>query len=315
MKASFLPSDDIITSLSLLDTNDPIDYQGIRWFSMFGTTRSTSRASRSIGIHPNLSDGDIERALKKYPSRKKLKKSAHRFDFTSFFKDLEPKCGHYQLHHNLFCQSYHDLYYLGQNDCVNSFCTIRKKKKSYPNANLNPTCLAVSKNLYALGGHEGNIELFNLKNSDSIYHGTITEDGGAHITNHVAFSDDDGSSLNLLVSSNDCTLKIFDLANGLTNPIFKFSKSTAINFAKVSPFKPLIATYSDQREPEIIDKRSSEVVMSLKGHEDYGFCVDWHPIDENIIASGNQDATTRIWDLRNPKVILNKYTFLLCHSN
>ena len=307
MKTSVLPPNDIITSSSLLEINDPMDYQGIHWFSMFGNTRSTSRAVRSRDIRPNLSFGDIERDVNKYPLKKKLKKTAQRFDFSSFFKNLEPKCGHFQLHHNLICNSYHDLYYLGQNNCVNSFCTIRKKTKKYPNSNLNPSCLAVSKNIYALGGHEGNIELYNLKNNDSIYNGTITEDGGAHITNHLSFSDDNGSSLELLVSSNDCTLKIFDLAHGLSNPSFKFSKMVGINFAKKSPFKPLIATYSDQLEPEILDKRTNEVVMSLKGHEDYGFCLDWHPIDEHIIASGNQDATTRVWDLRNPKVCIQNF--------
>lgn len=304
MKTFVLPPEDIITPSSLLQTNNTIDYQGISWLSLFGTTRSDSRVSRSRDIHPNLSYGDIERDLKKYPLKKKLKKSAQRFDFSSFFKNLEPKFGHFQLHHNLICNSYHDLYYLGQNNCVNSFCTIRKKKKKYPNSELNPACLAVSKNFYALGGHEGNLELYNLKSNNSIYNGMITADGESHITNHLSFSDENGSSLDLLVSSNDCTLKIFDLVQGFSNPSYKFSKSVGINFAKKSPFKPLIATYSDQLDPEIVDRRSNEIVMSLIGHEDYGFCLDWHPINEHIIASGNQDATTRIWDLRNPKVYI-----------
>lgn len=37
---------------------------------------------------------------------------------------------------------------------------------------------------------------------------------------------------------------------------------------------------------------------SLKGHLDYSFASAWHP-DGRILATGNQDTTCRLWDIRN----------------
>lgn len=42
-----------------------------------------------------------------------------------------------------------------------------------------------------------------------------------------------------------------------------------------------------------------QVTGTLKGHLDYSFASAWHP-DGNILATGNQDTTCRLWDIRNP---------------
>ena len=41
-----------------------------------------------------------------------------------------------------------------------------------------------------------------------------------------------------------------------------------------------------------------QVVGNLKGHLDYSFAFAWHP-DGQILATGNQDTTCRLWDIRN----------------
>lgn len=40
------------------------------------------------------------------------------------------------------------------------------------------------------------------------------------------------------------------------------------------------------------------MVGNLKGHLDYSFASAWHP-DGRILATGNQDTTCRLWDMRN----------------
>lgn len=42
----------------------------------------------------------------------------------------------------------------------------------------------------------------------------------------------------------------------------------------------------------------SQVTGNLKGHLDYSFASAWHP-DGRILATGNQDTTCRLWDIRN----------------
>lgn len=41
-----------------------------------------------------------------------------------------------------------------------------------------------------------------------------------------------------------------------------------------------------------------QVIHNLKGHLDYSFASAWHP-DGHVLATGNQDTTCRLWDVRN----------------
>ncbi|CAA2992631.1 uncharacterized WD repeat-containing -like isoform X2 [Olea europaea subsp. europaea] len=41
-----------------------------------------------------------------------------------------------------------------------------------------------------------------------------------------------------------------------------------------------------------------QVLSNLKGHLDYSFASAWHP-NGQILATGNQDTTCRLWDVRN----------------
>jgi WD40 repeat protein len=47
----------------------------------------------------------------------------------------------------------------------------------------------------------------------------------------------------------------------------------------------------------LIDLAAGRKVSELKGHLDYSFAVAWHP-GGNIFATGNQDTTALVWDLR-----------------
>ncbi|KAK6143606.1 hypothetical protein DH2020_023954 [Rehmannia glutinosa] len=68
----------------------------------------------------------------------------------------------------------------------------------------------------------------------------------------------------------------------------------------VSPDGKLLAVLGDSTECLIADPQSGKVLSSLKGHLDYSFASAWHP-DGLILATGNQDSTCRLWDIRNLK--------------
>jgi WD40 repeat protein len=46
-----------------------------------------------------------------------------------------------------------------------------------------------------------------------------------------------------------------------------------------------------------MDLASGRKVSEIKGHMDFSFAVAWHP-GGNLFATGNQDTTALVWDLR-----------------
>lgn len=64
--------------------------------------------------------------------------------------------------------------------------------------------------------------------------------------------------------------------------------------------KQVIGFVSDAKEVTLLDLKSNRKVMDLHGHEDYNFSIDFHPSNEYQMATGSQDTTTIVWDLRKP---------------
>jgi len=51
-------------------------------------------------------------------------------------------------------------------------------------------------------------------------------------------------------------------------------------------------------------------VQSLFGHEDFGFSLAWHP-SGTMLATGNQDQTCKVWDMRAPSYCLKTLNCLM----
>lgn len=78
----------------------------------------------------------------------------------------------------------------------------------------------------------------------------------------------------------------------LINSVMAFQNTS------VSPNGKLLAVLGDSTECLLADAQSGKVVSTLKGHLDYSFASAWHP-DGWTFATGNQDTTCRLWDIRN----------------
>ena len=104
-----------------------------------------------------------------------------------------------------------------------------------------------------------------------------------------------GGSTRVLTSSNDSIARVFDATT--FQCLQKQSFGWAVNYSSPSPDRKLLAVVGDHPDGLLADFNTGQVVASLKGHMDFSFAVAWHP-NGFTFATGNQDATTRIWDLR-----------------
>jgi WD40 repeat protein len=72
----------------------------------------------------------------------------------------------------------------------------------------------------------------------------------------------------------------------------------------LSPDKSMICCAGDDTSAVILDAQSGATITSLQGHLDYSYSCAWSP-DGLYVATGNQDKTTRVYDIRAPTKALH----------
>ncbi|KAH7524424.1 hypothetical protein FEM48_Zijuj06G0117700 [Ziziphus jujuba var. spinosa] len=129
--------------------------------------------------------------------------------------------------------------------------------------------MAVKENLLVAGGFQGELICKYLNHPGVDFCTKITTDENA-ITNAVDIYHNPSGSLRVMTANNDAQVRIYDAENFAS--LNRFSYDWSVN--------------------------NTSVTENLKGHRDYSFASAWHP-DGRILATGNQDTTCRLWDIRN----------------
>lgn len=129
------------------------------------------------------------------------------------------------------------------------------------------------------------------------FEGLVTNDPNG-ITNHVSLvSSEHASAAHAVFSSNDQSVRILDISrNMITN---NFSFGWPINCSDYNLSNCNLRVFvGDSCDGIVMDTSSQQVVCKLTGHSDHGFACAWSPT-QPLVATGNQDGTCRIYDLRN----------------
>ncbi|VYS48095.1 unnamed protein product [Arabidopsis thaliana] len=302
------------TDTSAQEARNGKDIQGIQWEG-FKYTRDEFRDTR-------LKQYDNFVNILRPSSREKLdkehgqvvEKGKNFYDFQFNTRLVTSTIVHFQLRNLVWATSKHDVY-LMQNYSLMHWSSLLQRGKevvnvarsvtptqklpglfSEPLSRVQVSSMAVKENLILLGGFDGEL-LCKCVNQPGVAFCTrlSTEDNA--ITNTVDIYRDPSGSLRLITANNDCKIRVFD-AQSFTR-VSEFTFDWSVNNTSVSPDGKLLAVLGDSTECLISDSHSEKVISSLRGHKDYSFASAWHP-NGLILATGNQDTTCRLWDIRNP---------------
>ncbi|KAM7256916.1 hypothetical protein ACFE04_012657 [Oxalis oulophora] len=298
-----------VTDTSSAQARRGKDIQGIPW-ERLNVTRENYRLTRleQYKNYENIPESGqlIDKECKQ------VEKGGHYFDFFHNTRLVKPTILHFQLRNLIWATSKHDVY-LMSNYSVMHWSSLTGNLSEVLNfsAHVAPTerhagsllegftqtqisTLAVKDNLMVAGGFQGELTCKRLDKKGVSFCTRTTHDDNA-ITNALEIYDSLRGGINFMASNNDCGLRVYDMETFQQLNHFRFP--WPVNHTSISPDRRLISVVGDNLHGLLVDPQNGRTVASVEGHLDFSFASAWHP-DGRIFATGNQDKTCRVWDIR-----------------
>ncbi|KAL8204660.1 hypothetical protein R6Q57_010283 [Mikania cordata] len=286
------------------------DIQGIPW-ERLNITRECYRRTRleQYRNYENipLSGDAVDKKCKQ------KSKGGYYYEFFHNTRSVKPTILHFQLRNLVWAASKHDVY-LMSNFSIMHWSSLSQNLTEILNfsGHVAPTekhagsllegftqtqisTLAVNNGFLVAGGFQGELACKRLdKQGVSFCTRTTYEDNA--ITNAIEIYDTLSGGMHFMASNNDCGVREYDMDGfQLVN---HFCFPWPVNHTSLSPDRKLITVVGDNLHGLLVDSTSGKTVATVEGHLDYSFASAWHP-NGKIFATGNQDKTCRVWDLRN----------------
>lgn len=125
------------------------------------------------------------------------------------------------------------------------------------------------------------------------------------ITNALEIAELRSGAPHIICSNNDEHIRCLDAGAGFACSR-DFVLPWAVNATVHQPRGRLLLSVGDDVEPLLFDPDAGPArpaVRLVPGHVDFSFAAAWHP-GGNLLATGNQDCTTRVYDIRSPNTCL-----------
>ncbi|GFP94785.1 uncharacterized WD repeat-containing protein c2a9.03 [Phtheirospermum japonicum] len=286
------------------------DIQGIPW-ERLSITREKYRQTRleqykNYENIPRSGEG-LEKVCKD------TEKDGLYYEFRRNARSVKSTILHFQLRNLVWAASKHDVYLMSHFSVMHwSSLTCKKSEILNVSGHVVPcekhpgnlsegftqtqiSTLAVKDKLLVAGGFQGELICKYLDRPGVSYCTRTTYEDNA-ITNAIEIYESDSGAVHFTASNNDSGVRDFDLEKFQQSSHFRFP--WPVNHTSLSPNGKLLIIVGDDRDGLLVDSKSGKSVANLLGHVDYSFASAWHP-DGLTFATGNQDKTCRIWDIRN----------------
>ncbi|KAM7465494.1 hypothetical protein LguiB_013056 [Lonicera macranthoides] len=299
-----------VTDTSCREARKGKDIQGIPW-ERLNITRQSYRLTR-LEQYRNYENIPLSgQAVDK--ECQQMQKGGNYYDFFYNTRLVKPTILHFQLRNLVWSTSKHDVY-LMSNYSVMHWSSLSHNLSEVLNfsGHIAPTkkhagsllegftqtqisTLAVKDNFLVAGGFQGELACKRLDELGVSFCTRTTYEENA-ITNALEIYDSTSGGIHFVASNNDCGVREYDMERFQLINHFRFP--WPVNHTSVSPDRKLLCVVADHLDGLLVDSQSGKTVGSVVGHLDYSFASAWHP-DGQTFATGNQDKTCRVWDLRN----------------
>lgn len=298
-----------VTDTSAAQARKGKDIQGIPWHRL-NITRDDYRLTRILQYqnYENIpSSGDTV--------DKDCMPTAKGRQYYEFFHNtrlVKPTILHFQLRNLVWATSKHDVY-LMSNFSVYHWSSLSHNLSEVLNfsGHITPTekhagsllegftqtqisTIAVKDRFAIAGGFGGEIICKCLDKPGVSFCARTTYEENA-ITNSIEIYNSPSGVLNFMASNNDCGVREYDMEKYQLINYFRFP--WPVNHTSISPDCKLLTVVGDDLDSLVVDAHNGKTVASVVGHLDYSFASAWHP-EGYIFATGNQDKTCRVWDVR-----------------
>ncbi|GAX76759.1 hypothetical protein CEUSTIGMA_g4206.t1 [Chlamydomonas eustigma] len=233
------------------------------------------------------------------------------YDFTRNSRRVQSTIVHFQLRNLVWSTSRNDVYVVDEN-CVQHWNSATRelhpvldlsgghKARRLPglgSVQVSTMCVHQS-GLLAVGGFHGEMVCLRLHDLSVAFSGRVSRSENG-ITNGIEICDHlRGQGTCVITSNNDCVLRALSAETFQVTSQVEFQ--WAVNYAVAQPGggSSVVAVVGDHEVAQLVDMNDGGAkVAALEAHRDYSFAVAWHP-DGNLIATGNQDTSAAIWDIR-----------------
>lgn len=286
------------------------DIQGIPW-DRLNITREKYRQTRleQYKNYENIPNSGKASEKDSQPTEK----ADTYYEFRRNTRSVKSTILHFQLRNLVWAASKHDVYLMSHYSVIHWSALTSEKfevmnmaghvkpSEKHPGSLLEGfsqtqvSTLAVKDKLLVAGGFQGELICKYIDREGISYCCRTTHDENA-ITNAVEIYDSDSGSVHFLASNNDCGVRDFDMEKFQLCKHFRFQ--WPVNHTSLRPDGKVLVVVGDNPEGLLVDAQTGKTVHGLYGHKDYSFASAWHP-DGYVFATGNQDKTCRLWDVRN----------------
>ncbi|KAL6784924.1 hypothetical protein ACKKBG_A01700 [Auxenochlorella protothecoides x Auxenochlorella symbiontica] len=290
------------------------DAQGIPW-SATPYTRADYRQVRQ-SQHRTYFNREVEVATAKsrlaMEAVKVSTSNTNMFMFHRNWRRLHSTIVHFQLRNLLWCPTTTDMYAVHENRVL-TYSTATRVLRTVmdigggiaapgaPGIGAAQVCtLCVKHGMAAAGGFGGELVVKRLESLETFTYSKRVTDNENGITNAIEIAPSPSGQVSVICSNNDNRVRCLDAET--FQSVSTHVMPWAVNTTVAQPGGRLLCSVGDDPGALIFDPGvgpSRPAVKLADGHVDFSFAAAWHP-GGNCVATGNQDCTTRVYDIRAP---------------